>query len=57
MDGLQFQSLQSYNTWVNIDVFLQKQITLNREENIHDLNYGKITSLLPTKIFHDFLLG
>ena len=44
MNGLQFWSLQFYNTWVNINIFLLKQITLNREEIIHDLNYGKITT-------------
>ena len=40
-----------------MNVFLQKEITLNREEIIHNLNYGKILSLCPTKMFCDFPLG
>ena len=49
--------LQAYNTWENNNVFLQKQIALNRADIIHDLKYGKITSLFPAKIFCDFPIG
>ena len=59
-DGWQFESLQVLNTYslLSINLFVQKQNTLNREEIIHNLNYGKITTpLFPTKIFHDFQLG
>ena len=59
-DGWQFESLQVLNTYslLSINLFVQKQNTLNREEIIHNLNYGKITTpLFPTKIFHDFRLG
>ena len=57
MDGLQLWHLQFYNTWANIKCISTKQITLNREDIIHGLNYGNITSRFPAKIFCNFPLG
>ena len=39
MGDLQLQSLKLYKPWVNINVLVQKYITLNRKEIIHNLNY------------------